>query len=79
MSLRLVRGQQGDFASASLDLAAQTLLLTAAKSQNLRLSPKRRSAPRMVIVDSSCTIAFEGINQINDAHLLRAVRLAKRF
>ena len=80
MSLRLVRGQQGDFASASLDLAAQTLFIDRREVTELALVTEKGEVRR--VWSSSTARApslFEGINQINDAHLLRAVRLAKRF
>ena len=76
MSLRLVRGQQGDFASASLDLAAQTLFIDRREVTELALVTEKGEVRR--VWSSSTARApslFEGINQINDAHLLRAVRL----
>lgn len=47
MSLRLVRGQQGDFASASLDLAAQTLFIDRREVTELALVTEKGEVRRV--------------------------------
>ena len=80
MSLRLVRGQQGDYASASLDLAAQTLFIDRREVTELALVTESGDVRRVWSSSTSrAPSLFDDSGKIEDEHSLRTIKLAKRF